>query len=768
MRLPLLVILFAALSAGAVEIQVEGLQDSLAGPPAINHCTLRKAVANANGGPVTYAQCPSGSPGLDTITFLFPGTITFALPGIMEELAATGDLDVTEDLTIQGHPSGTVIDAADLDRIFDVKPGATLTLIDIHLRNGTGLGGAGAISVNTGGLHLDRVTISGCHGDEGDGGAIISSASTVTINNSTISGNTADHHAGAIVIESGSAVITHSTIAGNSSGFSNLTGGIRSTGATTLQNTIVVGNAGNDLPNLDGAFTSLGYNVIGELGLAYPANPQIVANTGDQLDVGHAQVSLGALQNNGGPVPTRALLGLSIARDKGNSFGETIDQRGALRPCDDPAFTNAPGGDGADVGAYEEQGTCGANAPPDAVDDNFAVSEDSGANALDVLANDSDPDTDPLTIVAVTQGAHGGVTFTAGSVSYTPDANYFGPDSFTYTIDDGNGETDTATVLLAVANVQDAPNAIDDNFAVFEDSGPTAFGVLANDGDVDGDSLSVTAVTQPANGSATFTAGSVSYTPNPNYFGADSFTYTIADGNGGHDTATVLVAVSNVNDAPVAVADAFAMNQDTVLNGSVLGNDSDVDGDALTAVLGVSVSNGTLVLNADGSFVYTPSPGFAGTDSFTYTAHDGTTGSNVATVTIQVADTQAPTITASVATNALWSPNHKLVDVGLTFSATDNSSAVTTSFVVYSDEDDGATPDAAGSLLLRAERAGAGDGRFYLIRITASDAYGNTSHSCLTVIVPRSQSAADVAAVQAQAAAAQSACSGAGLFVVGN
>jgi hypothetical protein len=571
----LLVCLLVSLSAHAAVIQVEGPQDSLAGPPTINHCTLRKAVINANTNTAAYPQCPAGS-GIDTIEFLSPMTVTFSLVGILEDAAEQGDLDVTESLIING--GGTTIDGADIDRIFDVRPGATLTLNDLHLRNGRALGSAGAISVQVGGLNLNRVTISSSHVDGGDGGAIYVQGSTLNIDSSTISGNTADHHAGAILIDSGTAAIVNSTITGNSSGFSNLTGGIRNTGVATLRNSIVAGNGGTAIPNLDGAFTSLGYNIIGELG-TNPGTPTIAANVGDQIDVADASVNFGPLAPNGGMTPTHALLAGSIALDKGHSSGATADQRGATRPCDNANLANAPGGDGGDVGAFEEQVLCVTNTVPDAVNDAAVVAQDSGPNAINVLANDTDADGDPLTIIAVTQGAHGSVTFSAGSVSYTPNAGYVGSDSFTYTIDDGDG---------------------------------------------------------------------------------------------GHDTATV---------------------------------------------------------------------------------------------SVNVTDTQAPTITASVALSTLWSPNNKLVDVGLSFNAVDGS-GVTTQVVVYSDEPAGKDDDAVGMLQLRAQREGSGDGRVYLIRISATDAFSNTSHKCLTVVVPKSQSAADGASVNAQAAAAQAQCTGAGMFVM--
>lgn len=660
---------------GATELQVEGPQDSLAGAPSINHCTLRKAVINANTDTAAFPQCAAGS-GVDTITIPAGMTITFALAGI-DDTGHVGDLDVTADLIIMGN--GATVDGNDLDRIFHVHSGATLTIYDLNIVNGSGNGGGGGVSVS-GTLNLHNVTISGCNGPNGDGGAIAVGGGALNMTNCTISGNTAAHHAGAIVVDGGTAAIVNSTITGNDTGFSNLCGGIRNTGTTTLRNTIVVGNGpGNDLTNLDGAVTSLGYNAIGDLGVAPPST--FVATTGDQTGVTPAALNLGPLQNNGGPTSTHALLAGSVARDKGHSSGSSTDQRGLTRPCDDATIANATGGDGADIGAYEEQVAC-SNAPPDAVDDNATVAEDSGANVIAVLANDTDANADPLTVTSVTQGASGSVANNGSSVSYTPNANFFGSDSFTYTISDGFGS----------------------------------------------------------------------------------------------DTATVFVTVTNANDAPVAVGESYDMNQDTMLNVAgpgVLANDTDIDGDVLTAVLCAGPSNGTVVLNANGSFSYTPNASFAGTDSFTYAANDGTVNSTCVTVTIDVADTQPPTIIATTSVTSLWPPNNKLVDVGLSVAATDNTGTATTSLAVYSDEDDGATLDATGMLSLRAERNGSGDGRVYLIVVTATDAHGNTSHNCLTVTVPKSQSAADIASVNAQAAAAVAYCEAngvppAGWFVVGN
>src|SRR4029450_11802923 len=145
-----------------------------------------------------------------------------------------------------------------------------------------------------------------------------------------------------------------------------------------------------------------------------------------------------------------------------------------------------------------------------------------------------------------------------GSLSYTPNANFHGTDSFTYTATDGTASSNTAAVTITVTSMNDAPVAANDSYSTAEDTPltVTAPGVLTNDTDADGDGLSVTALsplTGPSNGSLTLNAdGSLSYTPNANFHGTDSFTYTATDGTASSNTAAVTITVTSVNDAPVA------------------------------------------------------------------------------------------------------------------------------------------------------------------------------------------------------------------------
>ena len=390
-----------------------------------------------------------------------------------------------------------------------------------------------------------------------------------------------------------------------------------------------------------------------------------------------------------------------------------------------------------------------ANAAPVANPDGYSVNEDAVLNvaAPGLLGNDTDANGNPLTAALVAGTSNGTLVLNAnGSFTYTPNANYFGSDSFTYRANDGFANSNTATVSLTINPVNDAPSftkgadqtvaedagaqtvspwatsvsagpanesgqaltfsASNNNNALFSaqpaiaangtlsytpaanahgsatvtvslsDNGGTGNGGVdtspsqtfaitvtpVNDApacspgsettaedtpksltlscaDVDGNPLTYTIVADPTNGSLTGTAPALTYNPNLNYHGSDSFTLKANDGTIDSNTATFSLTITPVNDAPDADDDSYSTDEDTTLNVAapgVLGNDSDVEGSALTAVLVAGPASGTLTLNPDGSFDYEPDENLNGSDSFTYMANDGTLDSNVATVSITV------------------------------------------------------------------------------------------------------------------------------------
>ncbi|HNN48385.1 MAG TPA: Ig-like domain-containing protein, partial [Marmoricola sp.] len=283
--------------------------------------------------------------------------------------------------------------------------------------------------------------------------------------------------------------------------------------------------------------------------------------------------------------------------------------------------------------------------------DNVTVYRNSGATTINVLANDSDPDGDNLTITGSTAASNGTASCNDTECTYTPAPGFFGSDSFTYTVSDGRGDIRSATVSITVEN--NPPNAVNDSASTAEDTDTTPINVLINDSDPDGDDIEIAGSTDGANGTVTCSLTSCTYTPDPDYFGTDTFTYTIHDGNEGLDTATVVVTVTPVNDAPMAMPD----NANTIKNTrssaiNVLVNDVDVDGDTLTITNNTDGDDGTVTCTAT-SCTYLPDTGFVGTDTFDYTVSDGNGGTDTATVTVAVAATPPVILPAWIQTFSL-------------------------------------------------------------------------------------------------------------------
>ena len=270
---------------------------------------------------------------------------------------------------------------------------------------------------------------------------------------------------------------------------------------------------------------------------------------------------------------------------------------------------------------------------PTAVTDSATVGEDTAATAIAVLANDTDPDGGPKVIATASDPVHGTVVLTGGSpgahtgLTYQPDADFNGTDTFTYTLNGGS----TTTVTVTVTPVADIAN---DNVTVNEDSGTNTLNLLAND-TFENPTRAITAVGAATHGTTAInnngTTGDatddfVTYTTSqPDFNGTDSFTYTVTSG-GVTETATVSVTISAVADV---VNDSATTNEDTAVNVLVLGNDTFEGTEAITGTTNgahgtVAVNNnGTPGISDDDFVVYTPSADFNGTDAFTYTVTSG-------------------------------------------------------------------------------------------------------------------------------------------------
>ncbi|MCP4542663.1 MAG: tandem-95 repeat protein, partial [Chloroflexi bacterium] len=265
---------------------------------------------------------------------------------------------------------------------------------------------------------------------------------------------------------------------------------------------------------------------------------------------------------------------------------------------------------------------------PIAGDDAFTVELDSIDNPLTVLDGDSDANGDTLTITAVgTPDSDGTAVNGSTVVTYTPLAGSLGDEVFTYTISDDNGGTDTATVTVTIIeDVNNWPIALSDTFTVDEDSIDNPFDVLSNDFDPDGDTLTISAVGPLNKGGTAVNGGTIiTYTPLADFYGVETFTYTIGDGNGGFDTSVVSVIVNQGpvgNNPPVAVDDAAVTAWVTPVTVTVLDNDSDPDSDTITVIAVGAAANGTTA-HSTSIVTYTSDPSFTGTDTFTYTISDG-------------------------------------------------------------------------------------------------------------------------------------------------
>jgi VCBS repeat-containing protein len=556
-----------------------------------------------------------------------------------------GSLNLTG-CTVRGNQAGTTITSGSGGGFFNAAGGAlTLTNCEV-VSNGataftTGAQGGGG-GLNNGTLNVLGTTFAG-NASASFGGGLLNNG-TLSIGWSTFAGN--GGNGGAAIYSNGALTATDTTIAGNPS----LGGGgalAVAAGTAILANTIVAGNVtspGGSPSDVTGAL-DLGssFNLIGGAassgGLVNGVNGNIV---------GVANPGLAPLGDYGGPTRTVALLPGSPALDAARPFllAPPSDQRGLPRLNDLAAVPNAAGSDGRDIGAYESRGF--ALAATGGTPQSAVVGQPFAA-PLRATLTANDPNV-PLNGVVITftppaAGASAvlssgtATTNTTGVASVTATANAV---VGSYTVTAAGPSVFPVAFALTNLPANAPPAAGNDAYSVAEDQtlSVLAPGVLGNDTDPNGDTLTAVLVDGPDHGSLTLNAnGSFTYTPAANYNGPDSFTYRASDGALQSNVATVTLTVTAVNDAPVAQPDSYTTAEDTTLTvpaPGLLANDTDVDGDALTAVQVTGPAHGTLTLNSNGSFSYTPALNYNGPDSFTYRASDGAAESAAVTVSLTV------------------------------------------------------------------------------------------------------------------------------------
>lgn len=304
-----------------------------------------------------------------------------------------------------------------------------------------------------------------------------------------------------------------------------------------------------------------------------------------------------------------------------------------------------------------------SNVAPTAVNDSgvsFTTDENTVFITGNVLTNDTDPGPESLTVSNLdTTGTIGLVTSRGdGTFDYDPNGQFeslavgqSANDTFTHTVSDGT-VTDVATVTIVISGTNDAPVVSDQAVNIGENAALNSLVATAMASDVDsGNSVTWSIVSGDPNGAFTIDALSgairvakpleIDFETTPNY----ALTVQATDQHGGVGTGTISVQINDLNEAPDSTPDTYSTNDGTITATAatgVLANDQDVDGDSLTALLTSGPSNGSLVLQSDGSFDYVADLGFTGVDSFTYQAFDGAVVGPVRTVTLNIAGALAP------------------------------------------------------------------------------------------------------------------------------
>lgn len=303
--------------------------------------------------------------------------------------------------------------------------------------------------------------------------------------------------------------------------------------------------------------------------------------------------------------------------------------------------TSADASANAAFGSDETFTTLPENHPPVADTQSHTMDED-GSLILTLTASDPDPDT-TFTFAIASAPTSGQLTGTPPHVTYEPDADYFGPDSFTFTASDGIEVSAPATVSIEVLAQPDAPEAIAQSVSTAEE---TSLEITLAGQDADQEPITFAIASLPLHGVLTGTPPSVTYNPAVDWDGPDSFTFTVNDGTSTSDPATVSIDVTAVNDPPVVSDRDLLTDEDTAAGITLTAQDPDSTG--LTFEIVDAPGHGTLSGDAP-ALTYSPAADYHGPDTFTYRASDGVAQSGVGTVSIEVASVDdVPTVPAGL------------------------------------------------------------------------------------------------------------------------
>jgi len=288
-----------------------------------------------------------------------------------------------------------------------------------------------------------------------------------------------------------------------------------------------------------------------------------------------------------------------------------------------------------------------SNDPPRAGNDSTTIDEDA-TPTINVLSNDSDPEGEALTVTAVSTPAHGTATFTATSVTYTPNKDYNGKDSFTYTVSDASGATSTATVSITLRPVNDAPviakHALNSGDWTMLEDVPKAFHFVVSDAESPVNNLIIrissedgTLIKTSQIQLSTNAAGykTIYVVPNQDVYGKVNIDFSVSDGLL-TTTAVYPITITSVNDAPVVTPMSLSVNEDESLTNTLSATDVDHDSVTFSLVELNPPAHGSVVVQSNGSFVYTPDANYNGTDRFEVAANDGQPENNIGKAFIDI------------------------------------------------------------------------------------------------------------------------------------
>lgn len=273
------------------------------------------------------------------------------------------------------------------------------------------------------------------------------------------------------------------------------------------------------------------------------------------------------------------------------------------------------------------------NDAPVANEQSVSTDEDT---SVKVMLSGSDPESDALIFKIVSLPLNGTLKGTPPDITYKPNDNFNGEDSFTFTVSDPTHESEPAKVSIKVNPINDPPVANEQSISTDEDT-PSIIVLIGND--IDGDNISYKIIDQPKNGILEGEPPNLTYKPNENFNGEDSFTFIINDGTLDSESAKVNITVKSVNDSPIAISQIFQTDRNKPIDLILAGND--LDGDKLTFKVVTPPTNGTLI-GTPPDLKYTPNYSFVGKDSFTFSANDGTADSEIMTVELEINDINNP------------------------------------------------------------------------------------------------------------------------------